>query len=318
MSNAPQDQQSSHSLWQLIKLYSCGFLIGSADIVPGVSGGTMAFITGIYNDLVANLNRFIQFGLSVAMFKFDAPSIKSKLPWSFMLSLGLGIISAVLLLSTPIHWLLENKLAYILSFFFGLIIASILFIVKKITQPSIRHVIAFVPAAIIGWIIVGLPLLQSPPTSPLYLIFCGALAICAMILPGISGSFILLLLGKYETIISTIKNLKSGIEPLSQIITLSYFAVGAGLGLTLFIKLLNFLLQRCYDITLAILVGFMCGSLRKIWPWKIGNSITGENMLPQELNQSVIICFVLALLGIGIVFLVEYIAAKTTHEQTAS
>lgn len=318
MTNKPETSLEQSSIKQIIKLCCCGFLIGSADIVPGVSGGTMAFITGIYNDLIANLNRFIQFGLALATFKFNSPHIKSKLPWSFMLSLGLGIISAVLLLSTPIHWLLENRLAHILAFFFGLIIASIIFIIKKITRPSIYHVIAFIPAAIIGWIIVGLPLLQSPPTSPFYLVFCGALAICAMILPGISGSFILLLLGKYDTIISAIKNLKSGIDPLSQLCTLSCFAIGAGLGLTLFIRFLNFLLQRYYDITLAILVGFMCGSLRKIWPWKMNDSITGNNILPQEFNQDTIFCIMLALFGIAIVFLIEYVAAKSARHQTLS
>ena len=155
--------------------------------------------------------------------------------------------------------------------------------------------------------------LNSPPDGKWYIVLCGAIAVCAMILPGISGSFILLLLGKYNCILNAVHELKSGINLLSNLLILFLFCCGIVAGITFFVRLLSWLLKKYNDITVTVLIGFMLGSLRKVWPWKTGNVITNSNMIP-EWDSNVLWAVLLAAAGFLLVMLIEYIAHKMTGE----
>ena len=208
---------TKRSFKDYIRIFLCGFIMGGADVVPGVSGGTMAFILGIYDELVESIRRFTSWNCFSILFRLQFQQALRSLPWPFMLSLGLGILVAIAIFATPIQWMLENRLPQILAFFFGLVLASAVAVLPRIKRWDGGRLIALLVGTAAGWLIVGLPLLQNPPDSPFYLILCGAIAICAMILPGISGSFILLLMGKYDYVLNSVHELKSGINRVENL-----------------------------------------------------------------------------------------------------
>ena len=178
------------------RIFLSGFIMGSADVVPGVSGGTMAFILGIYQELIDSIRAFLSPDAFKMAFRFQVKKAYRTLPWPFLLSLGLGILTAIVLLSSKIKWMLDHKPALIWSFFFGLVLASIFAVFHRVSKWSFDRIIGALAGAAAAWIIVGLPLTRHPPAGLWYIAVCGAIAICAMILPGISGSFILVLMGK--------------------------------------------------------------------------------------------------------------------------
>jgi len=235
-----------------------GMAMGAADVVPGVSGGTIAFISGIYEELITTLNN-INTSLLKTLFKKGFVEAWKQLNGSFLLSLIIGIAISVLSLVKSIKWLLENKPILLWSFFFGLVIASIFFIAKQITKWTFATILGFIIGAFVAYYITTLPPLGTNDSS-WFLFISGALAICAMILPGISGAFILVLLGAYRPVIEAINN--------SDIKTILILGIGAITGLLSFSKLLKWLFKNYHNLTLTILTGFIFGSLNKIWPWK--------------------------------------------------
>ena len=242
-----------------------GACMGAADVIPGVSGGTIAFITGIYDDLLASINAID----ATAMKLFFTGKFKEfwkHINGGFLLSLFCGIGLSVMTLAGIMQYLLEHHPIQTWAFFFGLIVASSIFILRGIKGWNLKAVLFLVLGVVLGVTVCTL----SPTTTPdaLWFIFLsGAIAICAMILPGISGSFILLILGKYQYIMSAITGLTSGEAIGESIVVIGVFAVGAVCGILSFSRFLHWLLGRFHKETLLVLAGFIIGSLVKVWPW---------------------------------------------------
>lgn len=243
---------------RLLGVYLRGIAMGAADVVPGVSGGTVAFITGIYEELLDSL-RSINPAALVVLVKQGPIAFWKFINGSFLVVLLLGVLTSILSLARLISYLLDAHPLLLWSFFFGLIAASSLYMLKQIKQWSWSIVVATIIGAAFAYFVgVMKPSEMSP--EPLLIFIAGAIAICAMILPGISGSFILVLLGMYSHILTAIKDF--------QWLLLVSFAAGCGVGLLSFSHLLSWLFKRFHDETVALLTGFLVGSLSLVWPWK--------------------------------------------------
>lgn len=284
-----------------------GFTMGAADVVPGVSGGTMAFILGIYDELLESISavdmNFIQRILTLKWREAFA-----SFPWKFLLAIAIGILTAILTLANALHWALENHPVFIWAFFFGLIVASILVVRRRVKKWNAVNVLAAAVSAVGAFILVGLSPSETPHT-PVLLFLSGAVAICAMILPGISGAFILVLLGKYAYVLAAVKTL--------DFLTVALVGLGAVVGLLSFARLLRWMLHKNHDLVVAILTGFMFGSLRKVWPWKtiepVSETFTREiNFIPSVLNGEVVLALTFMAVGILLVLVVEHFANRRT------
>jgi len=283
-----------------------GFAVGSGNVVPGVSGGTMAFILGIFEELIESIRkaadpRFVRAVLTLR-WKAAAEIGNAK----FLGAVGAGAFAAILTLARLLEWLLINRPVLVWSFFFGLILASVLVVAKRIRSWGGGTVPALVVGTAGAWLLVGLVPLETPDTW-WFLAIAGALAICAMILPGVSGAFVLVLLGKYQDILSAVNH--------GRLDTIAIVGVGAVIGLVTFAQILSWLFHHHHDVTVAVLTGFMLGSLRKVWPWKetvttwvdrSGNELPAivANVLP-EMGAEVVLAAVLAVVGLGIVLLMD-------------
>lgn len=239
-------------------LFLIGFFMGAADIVPGVSGGTIAFIMGIYQELIQTI-RFLSGDFLKMIFSGKFKKAFCSIPFKFIIPLVSGLFLAILSLAKIVSYLLNNHPAYIWSFFFGLVVASVIIISRKIKVWSNRKVFVFIITSLLAFYLVGLVPVTTPNTLPM-IFLSGAFAICAMILPGISGSLLLVVMGKYEQILHSLID--------KDILVISVFGLGTIVGLSLFSRLLSWLLKKYYNMTLVGLMGFMFGSLRKVWPWK--------------------------------------------------
>ncbi|MFC4097999.1 DUF368 domain-containing protein [Euzebyella saccharophila] len=288
-----------------------GMAMGAADVVPGVSGGTIAFISGIYEELITSINN-VDLSLFKTLKEQGLKSAWNQLNGNFLLSLFIGIGISVLSLAKLVSWLLENKPILIWSFFFGLVIASILLVGKEVKKWNATTFFFLTLGACVAYYITILPPSGSVDSLP-FLFLSGALAICAMILPGISGAFILVLLGSYKTIIDAVHNL--------DIKVIAVVGAGAIFGLLSFAKLLKWMFNNHKNLTLALLTGFIIGSLNKIWPWKrvletrtIGEKIItiDENVSPFSFqgDNQLVIAIIAALVGFLLIFLLERTAAK--------
>lgn len=284
-----------------------GMGMGAADVVPGVSGGTIAFIVGIYDELINSIKSIN--GKSLKLFftgKFAA--FWKMINGSFLFSILLGIGISVFSLAKIITWLLVEHPILVWSFFFGLVLASTWFVAKDIKGWNWKTILGFVVGVVVAFYIT----VATPAETPSYLWFiflCGAIAICAMILPGISGSFILVLLGKYFFIMDAVKTL--------DLVIIAVFGAGAVVGITSFSRVLSYALKHVRNITLAVLSGFMLGSLNKVWPWKeqITTVVDGHdlmienNILP---NQYIVEAVVLMLVGFFMVYFLEKLSMKVS------
>ncbi|MGY0217387.1 DUF368 domain-containing protein [Endozoicomonadaceae bacterium StTr2] len=294
-----------------------GMAMGAADVVPGVSGGTVAFITGIYDELIDSLKSLSPEKLLVLKREGFA-RFWEAINGTFLVTLFGGILLSVFSMAKGISHLLETYPLLLWSFFFGLILVSA-FLMK-------RRVEAWKPALFV-WLILGtafgvMVTELSPanlPGTPLFLFMGGAIAICAMVLPGISGSFMLLIMGLYAVVIDAVRSV--------DIVTLSYFAVGCGIGLLLFSRLISWLLHHFHDVMTAFLIGLMFGSLNKIWPWKQNVEVVvtesgkvkpliQNNLLPWDFERltgepSMLSQSVAMMIGAcAMVLLIDYIARK--------
>lgn len=293
-------------------LFSKGLLMGSADIIPGVSGGTIALICGIYHDLLAAIQSFNVRALKM-LFRLDFKGVLGTVHWKFLLALGSGIGIAILSLAHTINYLLVHQQPSVYSLFFGLIGASVYILGKSVEFNKVPNLLSFIVGAVGAFFIVGLIPTETPNALPV-IFLSGFIAICAMILPGISGAFILLILGKYAYITGMLKN---PFVPENFLVIL-IFCLGCASGLMAFSRFLNWLLDRHYQITLALLTGFMCGSLRKIWPWKEavlvddkGHVLIENNLLPTLDTELLPLHLVLILVGFVLVLLIDKHAQKT-------
>lgn len=235
-----------------------GCAMGMADVIPGVSGGTIAFISGIYEELVDSIRSIGSRSVRL-LFMLRFREFWQAVNGNFLLAVFAGLLVAVFSLANVMTFLLEEHPIEVWSFFFGLIIASTLFVAREVGHWNWATVVSFlVGTGAALWITLASP--AQTPDAWWFILLSGAIAICAMILPGISGAFILLLMGKYQFILSAVSNFDVGI--------LLLFGVGAVAGLISFSHVLSWLLKRYHDLTVALLMGFMIGSLNKVWPWK--------------------------------------------------
>lgn len=297
--------------------YLKGMAMGAADIVPGVSGGSIALIAGIYQNLLDSINSFNLENL-LLLKSFEFKLFYVKVNGSFLLSLLLGILTSIFALSKVITYLMIEHPIPLWSFFCGLILVSAFLILKDINKWNIGVALAVIVGTLIAWWVTNLP----PTTSPeahWFTFVAGAIAICAMILPGISGSFILLILGKYEPILKAVSD--------KDVFTLSLFASGCVVGILSFSRVVSFLLRKFHSTTIGLLSGFMLGSVNELWPWKIvtawRTSSSGvqkpfltENILPSSYMEligqepQVLAASIAFLFGIGLVLFIEWLAAK--------
>ncbi|KOF03955.1 hypothetical protein AWW67_02265 [Roseivirga seohaensis] len=243
---------------ELILLYFKGIAMGSADVVPGVSGGTIAFITGIYETLL-NAIRSVDLQALQYLKKFQIKALWKHVNGNFLLPLLAGIATSVLTLAKVITHLLAEYPIQVWSFFFGLIVISALIILREIKHWNIGVFVAIALGIAIAYFITSATPAETPESS-WFLFIAGAVAICAMILPGISGSFILLIFGKYEFILSAVKEFR--------VVDIAIFGLGCIIGLLSFARLVSWLFKKYHNITIGVLSGFMIGSLNKVWPWK--------------------------------------------------
>ena len=317
--------KKDRTLRDYIILFLKGICMGASDIVPGVSGGTMAFILGIYEELIDSIRAVGQSEFIQAVIRFRIKDIFQIVNWQFLLALVVGIGTAVLTLSSGLEWLLVNQPVYLWSFFFGLVVASVYSVSKRIKSwtPPLWGILAI--GTIGAYILVGLVPLQTP-NAWWFLFLSGALAICAMILPGISGSFILVLLGKYQFVLGAVND--------RDIVSIAIIGMGAVIGLVTFAQVIGYFFKRYHDYTIALLTGLMVGSLRKIWPWKLdiaylqdaaGEFILdseGHKIVTEQLNQlpnfsssagltEFGIALVLAIVGFGAILLIDRMAGQS-------
>jgi putative membrane protein len=297
--------------------YLKGIAMGAADIVPGVSGGSIALIAGIYQELLDSINAFNLDNL-LLLKSFRIKEFYARVNGNFLLSLLIGIMTSIFTLSGVITFLMEEHPIPLWSFFSGLILVSAFLILKEIKQWNVALVLAIAVGTAFAWWVTNLP----PTTTPddyWFTFVAGAIAICAMILPGISGSFILLILGQYERILQAVLD--------RDIFTLALFAAGCAAGILSFSRVVSYLLRRFHSATIGLLSGFMLGSVNKLWPWKVVTSwrtsssgeqkpFLTENILPSDYLAQVgelpkwewaLAAFVF---GIVLVLFIEWLASK--------
>ncbi len=257
--------------WKNVMVAVKGACMGAADVIPGVSGGTIAFIMGIYDEFVGSLASINGEAVKLLL-KGRFAAFWKHINGSFLLSLVIGIGVSVVALAGLMQMLLTDFPIQTWAFFFGLIVASSLFIIRGISVWKLREGLLLVFGIVLGAVICTLSPTQTP--DGLWFIFLsGALAICAMILPGISGSFILLILGKYEYILGAISDIVAGVDLGRNLLILGVFGLGAIIGILAFSRFLHWLLARWQKETMIVLAGFIIGSLVKIWPWTNAEAI---------------------------------------------
>jgi len=293
--------------------YLKGLAMGAADIVPGVSGGSIALIAGIYQELLDSINAFNLDNLKLLK-SFQIKEFYLRLNGNFLLSLVLGIMTSIFALSRVITYLMDEHPIPLWSFFSGLILVSAFLILKEIKKWNLVVIVSIAIGTAFAWWVTNLP----PTTTPndyWFTFVAGAIAICAMILPGISGSFVLLILGQYERILQAVLD--------KDFITLALFASGCLVGILSFSRVVAYLLRRFHAATIGLLSGFMLGSVNELWPWKLATSSSGkqtpfltENILPGEYLAQVGLDPQLGwaigafFFGIGLVLFIEWLASK--------
>lgn len=312
---------------QYLIITAKGLAMGAADVVPGVSGGTIAFISGIYEELIETIHN-VDLGFFKIWKKNGFLKAWKHYNLSFLLALFSGVFISILSLAKLITWLLEYYPIAVWSFFFGLVIASILYVGKQVTQWKLLVIVALIIATVLSYLITVAEPIGSPD-SIWFLFLAGFIAIIAMILPGISGAFILLLMGAYTTVIGIITQLTEGISTLNTSLIFDslgkilIFGVGAILGLKMFSRILNWLFKHHKNLILAVLTGFMIGALNKIWPWKevlqyrlnhAGEQVPflERSILPQNFDgePQILLAIIFTIIGFLTIFLLERVAVN--------
>ncbi|KOH45121.1 DUF368 domain-containing protein [Sunxiuqinia dokdonensis] len=294
-----------------------GMGMGAADVVPGVSGGTIAFITGIYQELINSI-KSVNFNSLKLFFTGKFKAFWNEINGNFLFAVVLGIGISILSLAKGLEYLLNHHPILIWSFFFGLIVASAIYVGKDIGHWNTATIFALVAGAVIAYFITVITPAEAH-TSYIFVFLSGSIAICAMILPGISGSFILVLLGMYKFILGAVSSFNLPV--------IAVFMTGAAIGIVLFSNLLSWLLKRFYDLTIALLAGFMIGSLNKVWPWKEVietfidrhgevKPLLEQNVLPANYeaitghSPQLLGAVSLAIAGFALIFIVEGISKR--------
>lgn len=281
-----------------------GLLMGSANIIPGASGGTIALILGIYQRLITAVSHFDREWIE-ALKRRDWKTATEHVDLRFLATLAFGVVAGTVSLGSLMHTLLEKHEANTLAVFFGLIAASTLLVVRRVSRWSLSGLILAVTGGGIAFMIGNAsPEASETQVSLFYLFCCGAIAISAMILPGISGALILLLLGAYKQVTGYLKQISQGAITGDNVLGVLVFVAGCVIGILIFTKLLRILLDRYYELTLCTLCGFMVGSLRSLWPWSASQPPTGP------LSAQIAVFLGLAVAGGLGVLLLEKVSAN--------
>lgn len=297
-------------------LYLKGMLMGAADLVPGVSGGTIALITGIYKELLESINLISLSNLKLWK-QQGLKSVWKKINGPFLIAVFGGILSSILLLSRFLEWLIENHPLVLWSFFFGLLIASIIYLFRAKLSFSMLNMLYICFGAVISFLVTQING-GANQSSLWYLFLSGFIGISAMILPGLSGAYILVVMGVYQTILSNVRIAQDLIFNFDQTqfinttSILGVFILGILVGIKVFAKLLSWLLNHYPQRSIAVLVGLMIGALHKVWPWQntVADSVKETlAVLPNEYNEEpqILIVITWILIGFGILFLIERI-----------
>ena len=283
-----------------------GYAMGAANVIPGVSGGTIALLTGIFNELIEALNAVLSVSSWKLLLKGQFREFWKTIHGTFLLWLAVGVLLSVFSLAKLMEYVLSHHPVQTWAFFFGLIVVSAIFMLSDIKQWKSRDMLWLAVGIILGAVICTLS--PTETTSDLwFIVLCGAIAICTMILPGISGSFILVLLGKYEYIMKAVSELNLPV--------LAVFALGCVIGIVAFSKILHWLIGKYEKPTLLVLIGFTIGALVKVWPWtdmaacEAANVITGHPAGTLHVPGAI----VWALAGAGMVLVLELLSRKSTY-----
>ncbi|WP_440055207.1 DUF368 domain-containing protein [Pseudoalteromonas sp. T1lg65] len=309
--------QEKERKWDYFLLFLKGAGMGAADVVPGVSGGTIAFITGIYARFL-NAIKSVNIEALGVLKQHGVQAAWRHVDGKFLVTVFAGILVSAASLAKLITYLLEHYQLLVWSFFFGLIIASFVHVAKQVSRWDMKTTVACLLGAVIAYLITSLAPAEAEPHTWLYFV-SGAIAICAMILPGISGSFILLLMGMYGHVLTAVTEI--------NIVLVALFLLGCIVGLMSFSRLLAWLLSRFEQVTFAVLSGFLLGSLNLLWPWKqvlttyvnssgVEKPLNQANILPSEYlllygqEPNTLLCAGLMLAGLALVLAVEKLSAK--------
>lgn len=308
------------SLQDYLVILFKGMAMGAADVVPGVSGGTIAFISGIYEELLETINS-INFNTFKILKQNGIKAMFKSINGKFILFLLSGIGISIISFAQLIKWLLENKPILVWSFFFGLVLSSIFYVAKQIKKWNIITIFVLFIGTTVGYYFTLLPPMAGSYSSNWFLFIAGSLAICAMILPGISGGYILLLLGAYKPALDALHNW----DFKSILLLIS----GAIVGLLSFSRLLKWLFNKYHNLTLALLTGFIAGSLNKIWPWKevlswrtnskgIKVPLYDKSISPfsYDGNPDILWALALGLIGVIVIILLEKSATLNVKQKT--
>ncbi len=283
-----------HSAIVYIRLVAQGFAIGTAGLIPGVSGGTLALLLGLYEDLVEAIRQASDPQTFKAFFQRQWAVFIDRLSWQLLVPVGLGSLLAVITMSHLMEWLLETYTLQVEAFFFGLVAASVIVVGRKVQRWDARVALGLILGTAVGWLLMDLTPAETPNT--LWMLFLsGAVAKCAMVLPGISGAFVLIVLGQYQYALSAVTQ--------RDLISIGVILLGTAAGLVTFAQILSWLFKRQRDLTLAALGGLIIASLRKLWPWQV--SVAGAtdalvrqvNVLPGAWTPEVTAAVGMALVG---------------------
>lgn len=321
------------NLLQYLIITAKGLAMGAADVVPGVSGGTIAFISGIYEELIQTINN-LDFGFFKSWKNKGFRSAWKEYNLGFLIALLAGILISILSFAKLITWLLSDYPIMVWSFFFGLVVASILYVGKQISSWRIVIFLAIAIASVFSYFLTIMDPIGAPDAT-WFLFLAGFIAIIAMILPGISGAFILLLLGAYTSVIGYITQFGEGILTLNSelfwdaSLKLTVFALGAITGIKVFSKVLNWMFKHHKNIILAVLTGFMIGALNKIWPWKqvleyrlnhAGEKVPflEKSILPSNFdgNPQILYAIIFGVIGFLVIFLLEKFAVSMENKKS--
>ena len=295
--------------------------MGAADIVPGVSGGTMALILGIYQRLISAISH-VDLSLLGHVRERRWADAFAHADGRFLITLAAGIGTGVVSLASLMHHLLEHEMGLTFGAFFGLILASSWLVARMVGDWTPTCGAAAALGAIFAFWLTGLvPVVVTPSYG--YIFFAGTIAICAMILPGISGAFVLLIFGVYYHVTGVLKALASGSISLDNLATLVVFGLGCVTGLLIFSRVLRFLLDRAHALTMAVLCGFMFGSLRKIWPFKVEIDASVdkdfkerifENVWPWQSPDGFLLPFAMILVGAALVLVLDRVSGGASRQ----
>jgi len=308
------------SMTRFIGLMLRGIAIGAANVIPGVSGGTVALISGIYPELIDTIKSFGWKPLKL-IFKGQLRKCFNETNGPFICAIGIGVLTSVFTLAKALEQLLLNHLTLTMAFFFGLILASIFLVATRIPKWNIISILAVIAGICIAAAILLIkPISENP--HPAYIFLCGVVAICSMILPGISGSFILILMGNYALILSAASNARDLSTSLPILLP---FIGGCAVGILGFSRILSIVLEKFKSITMALLTGFIIGSLAVIWPWKeeirsmFGGKekVTGYQWHLPVPDNMLLLALILMLAGAGLVLILEKIAGNPAKESNA-